>query len=95
MKKFVVWLFIVTLSMAIIACQSEETGGGNLNQETEEVVETEEKAETVEVKEEAYYPITYTTYNYAKEPVEVTIEKEPESVVAIYQNSIETLLALV
>ena len=41
-----------------------------------------------------YYPITYTTYNHAKEAVEVTIETEPTKVVAVYQNSIETLLAL-
>jgi len=43
---------------------------------------------------DGYYPISYTSYNYAKEPVEVTIEKEPERIVAVYQNSIETLLAL-
>lgn len=50
-----------------------------------------------EVKSEStsnYYPVTITTHNYEKEPVEITFEKEPESVVAIYQNSIETMLAL-
>ncbi len=47
-----------------------------------------------EAKGDGYYPITYTTYNRAKEPVEVTLEKAPERVVAVYQNSIETLLAL-
>ncbi|RDY28998.1 iron ABC transporter substrate-binding protein [Romboutsia weinsteinii] len=41
-----------------------------------------------------HYPVTISTYNYKKEPVEVTFEKAPEKVVAIYQNSIETMLAL-
>ena len=43
---------------------------------------------------ETVYPLTITTYNYAKEPVEITFEKAPEKVLAVYQNSIETLLAL-
>lgn len=44
--------------------------------------------------EESYYPVTVTTYNYGKEPLEITFEKAPEKVFAVYQNSIETLLAL-
>ena len=40
------------------------------------------------------YPYTYTTYTYDREPVEVTVERAPERVVAAYQNNIETLLAL-
>ncbi|MBS5451542.1 MAG: ABC transporter substrate-binding protein [Coriobacteriia bacterium] len=40
------------------------------------------------------YPYTYTTYTYDREPVEYTVEKAPERVVAIDQNNIETLLAL-
>lgn len=42
----------------------------------------------------SYYPVTITTYNYAKEPVEMVFEKAPEKVVAIYQSPIETMLAL-
>lgn len=41
-----------------------------------------------------HYPVTITTYNYKKEPIEVTFEKAPEKVIAVYQNAIETLLAL-
>ena len=44
--------------------------------------------------ENSHYPVTITTYNYEKEPVEITFDKSPEKVVAVYQNSIETLLAL-
>ena len=38
--------------------------------------------------------MTITTHNYSKEPVEITFDKAPEKVVAIYQNSVETMLAL-
>ena len=55
------------------------SGGGNVNDE--------KPAQTV-------YPLKISTYNYAKEPVEITFEKPPEKIIAVYQNSIETLLAL-
>lgn len=40
------------------------------------------------------YPYTFTTYNHAREAIEVTVDKAPERVVAAYQNNIETLLSL-
>lgn len=40
------------------------------------------------------YPFTFTTYNYNREPVEVTIDKAPERVMAVQQNNIETMLKL-
>lgn len=40
------------------------------------------------------YPLTITTYNYAKEQVEYTFEKAPERVWAQNQDNIEILLAL-
>ena len=49
---------------------------------------------TVSKNNDSHYPVTITTYNYSKEPVEITFDKAPEKVVAIYQNSIETMLAL-
>lgn len=100
MKKILMMLLAVC--MLFVGCQSE--GGGNVNESQEVNAESKENVEVVENVEtekadeadqaQAYYPVTYTTYNYAKEPVEVTIEKAPEKVVAVYQNSIETLLAL-
>lgn len=42
----------------------------------------------------SHYPVTITTYNYAKQPVKVTFKESPKKVLAVYQNSIETLLAL-
>jgi iron complex transport system substrate-binding protein len=66
---------------------------GCSNKNTTTVPKTESKVED-STKQSSHYPITITTYNYAKQPVKVTFEKAPEKVVAVYQNSIETLLAL-
>ena len=43
---------------------------------------------------DGHYPVTITTYDYDKQPVEMTFEKAPEKVLAVYQNAIETMLAL-
>lgn len=43
---------------------------------------------------ESHYPVTITNYNYAGEEVTYTYEKAPEKVIAVYQGSIETLIAL-
>lgn len=40
------------------------------------------------------YPFTFTTYDYNRQQVKVTIKKAPERVMAVQQNNIETLLAL-
>ena len=39
-----------------------------------------------------HYPVTISTYNYAKEPVEVTFEKRPERVVCTNQTQTELML---
>lgn len=45
-------------------------------------------------QEDSHYPVRITNYNYEKQPVQMVFTKAPERVVAVYQNSIETLLAL-
>lgn len=40
------------------------------------------------------YPLTVTTYDYEGKEIETVYEKAPEKVIAIYQGSIETMLAL-
>lgn len=40
------------------------------------------------------YPLTITTYDYEGNEIETVYEKAPEKVVAIYQGSVETMLAL-
>lgn len=43
---------------------------------------------------DGHYPVTITNYNYAGDEVSYTYEKAPERVVAVYQGSIETMIAL-
>ena len=49
---------------------------------------------TVETALGGHEPVTITNYNYAGEEVSYTYEKIPEKVVAVYQGSIETMIAL-
>ena len=43
---------------------------------------------------DSHYPVTITNYDYAGNEVSYTYEKAPERVVAVYQGSIETMIAL-
>ncbi len=47
-----------------------------------------------EASEDSHYPVTIVNYNYEGEEVEFTYEKAPEKVVAGYQGTIETMIAL-
>ncbi|WP_229768500.1 ABC transporter substrate-binding protein [Tissierella pigra] len=87
MKKFLSIFLATAIMFSITGCdkKSEEVKDEN--------VIVEDTVESTEVKNE-HYPVIITTYNYEKEPIEITFEKTPEKVVAVYQNSIETLLAL-
>ena len=93
------WLMLLIVSViAIVGCNKNEPEATVTNGEvtSNEVTSSEvriESTETVPVAE-AHYPVTIQTYNYAKEPTEVTFEKAPEKVFAVYQDSIETLIAL-
>jgi len=51
-------------------------------------------AQSDQLTKNNHYPVTIQNYNYAKEPINITFEKAPEKVLAVYQNSIEILLAL-
>lgn len=86
MKRIVSFLIAMMMVFSLAAC-------GNKGVE-EEKVEAKAKPETGVETKDSHYPVTITTYNYAKEPVDLTFEKAPEKVLAVYQNSIETLLAL-
>jgi len=41
-----------------------------------------------------HFPVTIRNYNFARESIEMTFYRAPERVLAVYQNSVETLLAL-
>ncbi len=84
MKKTLIMILLALMVLAANGCTNKDISAG---------AEIQGNIEENSNKQE-HYPVTITTYNFTKEPVEITFKKSPERVVAVYQNSIETLLAL-
>ena len=78
----------LTLALGLTACGGEEAPA-----ETPAPTEAPVVSEAPEAAA-GHYPVTITNYNYAGEEVSYTYEKAPEKVMAVYQGSIETLIAL-
>ena len=102
-KKLLCLLLCAVMVLSLAACGAKDQTAQTQSAQTEAAVQTEAAAQTSEgtttVEAEASekkteYPLTITTYNYAKEKVEYTFEKAPERVWAQNQNNIEILLAL-
>lgn len=89
MKKYVGILVLLAMVLAFAGCTKQENAAPVAEVKTQTETQTEK-----EQPADSYYPVTVTTHNYAKEPVEITFDKAPEKVIAVYQDSIETLLAL-
>lgn len=83
-KNLLKIMSVVALSMLLFGCGAKAPAEEG----------AKETAPPVATESGDYYPVTITTYNYAKEPIELTFDKAPEKVVAIYQSGIETMLAL-
>lgn len=77
-------LFSSLLITSLVACSST-----NLT-ETENTLSDKVSLNN----DDGYYPITITNYDYAGNEVELTFEQAPQRVLAILQNSIETMAAL-
>jgi iron complex transport system substrate-binding protein len=86
-------LLILLMVFSIVACSSKDLTEKDSVEEVTNSQQNEEQNEN-KIEESSHYPVTITTYNRAKEPVEITFKKAPERVIAIYQSAIETLLAL-
>lgn len=78
---------IIGLVMSALLLIAAFTGCGANQQDT---VSSEISASQTD----SHYPVTIETYNYAGDVVITTYEKTPERVIAVYQGSIETMLAL-
>ncbi|MEG0307864.1 MAG: ABC transporter substrate-binding protein [Clostridium sp.] len=85
MRKLLTLLLSAMLIFSLVGCGNKDKGASTPNNDN-----TSQQNESTN----SHYPVTIKTYNYAKEPIEITFNKAPEKVFAIYQNSIETLLAL-
>ena len=67
LKRSISIVLSTILILGLTAC-----GGKTTDKEAEDVIKESSNS---------HYPVTITTYNYEKEPVEITFEKEPENVV--------------
>lgn len=88
MKKLLALLLTLLMVISFVGCSTQA------KEETLETKEVTTSSEEATDKQDNYYPISFNNYNYAKEEIEQTVNKSPERVVVVYQNSIETLLAL-
>jgi len=99
-KRMRMLLMLVLMVVLLGACKSEapsevQSDSASPKQEESTPPSADEGEATAnDVKEDAHYPVTIINYNHSKEPIEITFEKSPEKVFAVYQDSIETLLAL-
>ena len=96
MKKILAMTLAAVMVMGFAACGAEAPAPTEAPTEVQ-IQATEAPATEAPATEAAasgHYPVTITNYNYAGEEVTYTYEKAPEKVLAVYQGSIETLIAL-
>ena len=94
MKKFLSVLLVICIAFSIVGCSTNDTAENQEKNPTESENSTENPIEAAKEEGNGKYPLTIETYNYKKENIEVTFEEKPKRVVTVYQNCIETLLAL-
>ncbi|MGN1142189.1 MAG: ABC transporter substrate-binding protein [Oliverpabstia sp.] len=109
-KKMLAVFIAAAMSVSFGGCGAERADSETVKEDNQPVVEAEPSVEEAEPSvEEAEssveeteqtgekkteYPLTIKTYDYEGNEVETTYEKAPEKVLAVYQGSIETMLAL-
>ena len=104
MKKTMVAMALAfSVMFGVTACGSQSTTGEqSTRKNAESIIEENQGTETTTEQtgqegneaKRTQYPLTITTYGTDGAPLETTYEKAPEKVVAVYQGSIETMLAL-
>ncbi len=94
MKKALTLILAAALTASLFAgcgsSSSESAASSAAETASSAVSSAASQAETEPVSD--HYPVTISTYNYAKEPVEVTFDKCPEKVICTNQTQTELLL---
>ncbi len=91
-KSIIAAALVLAMSLSLAACGSSSSAAPS-SSEAAAPSAVSQVAEAADEKE-SHYPVTITNYNYAGEEVTYTYEQAPERVVAVYQGSIETMIAL-
>ncbi len=92
MKKVLTLLLILAMVLALAACGTSAGNSGDAQPEQSETANSQNSAEPSQVTEAEHYPVTITTYNYDKEPVEVTFNACPQRVICTNQSQTEMML---
>ena len=93
MKKTFALILAAALSAALFAgCQNKSSEQASETASASAVSASSEAASASSEAVSEHYPVTISTYNYAKEPVEVVFDKCPEKVVCTNQTQTELLL---
>lgn len=89
-RKITTSLLVFAMTMWMVGC-----GASTSNVASSGVSSMNTASSTANVSNsDGHYPVTITNYDYAGNEVTYTYEKAPERVVAVYQGSIETMIAL-
>lgn len=83
MKKILSLLVAFMIIFTLPGCSSQKSDNSSKQSDT-----------TTTSEKKSHYPVTITNYNAAGEEITLTFEKAPERVLAVYQGSIETMIAL-
>ncbi|MFV0401591.1 MAG: ABC transporter substrate-binding protein [Oscillospiraceae bacterium] len=83
-----------TPSSELPPSESASTTESAAPEESSEETAEQSPESTAAEAESGHYPVTITTYNYAGDAIETVYEKAPEKVLAVYQGSAETMIAL-
>ncbi len=93
MKKIA--LLALSLLMVVNTACSDGNTAQIIESTTSETTTTTEASNKENTENEGnYYPVTITNYNYTGEEIEITFNEAPTAVVAGYQGTIETMIAL-
>lgn len=94
LKKAASALLALAMVLSLAACSNGGASATPTPSAAPAPVTTPSAAPAETPAADSHYPLTITTYNYAKEQVQFTFEKAPERVYAQAQDNIEILLAL-
>lgn len=92
MKQILAAALAPAVLLLLGACAAPSSGATVSSEQAVSSAQTAPEAATQESA--AGYPVTVTNYDANGDPVELTFTHAPERVVAVYQGSIETMIAL-
>lgn len=92
MKRTVSLALAAAMLAGLAACGAASSPAASAPQSAPAAAASSAVSEAAEQSD--HYPVTITNYDYAGNEVRYTYDKAPERVIAVYQGSIETMIAL-